>query len=394
MTRLSLAIAALAVIAFATAAPAQDPAAVYQQQPKQSFRFAGDTLARYEWTKDIPIVAPPPGGGDPVHGLVDESRYRLQLRPRIEANIGPVELGVGGEFNYSEDENDVPPEGQSLTLIRDNYRSRDARLDLAYAKVKLGPLTAQGGRFFMPIPFTEMIWDRDLRPQGGAASLTLGEAQSPARIGFHGIYATGSHVFDDEGDFAGSEALEGGATEMFGGAAELSLGRTGESVLSVMGAYLEFDELNKLEPPIRRQNTRAAGLIVGKYHVFDIVGRLTRGGQVPMQLVFDYCWNTEIEQNNKGLWFAAVLGAIGVSPARLEYTYAKVDKDATLAAYNSDDFFWGTGWEGHRGDIGVSTRKNNSLHAIAQWQRFKDSPDPLVREQWVKRWRLEWRTQF
>jgi hypothetical protein len=34
------------------------------------------------------------------------------------------------------------------------------------------------------------------------------------------------------------------------------------------------------------------------------------------------------------------------------------------------------------------------MHAIAQWQRFKDSPDPIVREQWVKRWRLEWRTQF
>ena len=113
-----------------------------------------------------------------------------------------------------------------------------------------------------------------------------------------------------------------------------------------------------------------------------------------MQLVFDYCWNNAVDAENKGLWFAAVLGAIGVSPARLEYTYAKVDKDATLAAYNSDDFFWGTGWEGHRGDLGVSTRKNNSIHGIAQWQRFKDSPDPLVRDEWVTRYRLEWRTRF
>ncbi len=372
MTRGPLALASLAVLALAATAPAQDPA-VYQQQPKQSFRFTGDTLIRYEWTRNIPQAS-----GE----LVDEDRYRLQARPRIELRVGPIELGTGGAFNYSSDENDIPPEGQPLlTLVRDNYRSRDARLDLAYGKLTLGPFTGQGGRFVMPIPFSEMIWDRDLRPQGGAATLLLGRAASPARISFHGIYATGSHVFEDE-------------SVMYGGAAELSLGRAGESTLSVMGSYLEFDDLDKLETPIRRQNTRVAGLIVGRYHVFDIVGRITRGGQLPLQLVFDYCWNTEIDENNKGLWLAAVLGATDVSRARLEYTYAKVDKDATVAAFTTDDFFWGTGWEGHRADLGAATRKNNSVHAIAQWQRFKDNPNPVIRDQWVTRWRLEWRTTF
>jgi hypothetical protein len=382
MIPIRLATTTLAALAVSGTSAAQDPGAVYQQQPNQAFRFAGDTLARYEWTKDVP-------GGVP-----DASRYRLQARPRIEMRIGPVELGVGGEFNYSEDENDVPPEGESLTIIRDNYRSRDARLDLAYGKLTLGPLIAQGGRFFMPIPLTEMIWDRDLRPQGGAATIQLGKAESPARLALHGIYAIGSHVFDDEGDFRDVSLPDESATQMYGGGAELSLGRAGESTLSVLGAYLEFKDTPSLQPEIRRQNTRIAGLIVNEYQVFDIVGRLGRGGQVPTQLVFDYCWNSAVDENNKGLWLAAVLGAIGVSPARLEYTYAKVDKDATLAAYNSDDFFWGTGWEGHRIDLGVSTRKNNSVHAIAQWQRFKDSPDALVQEQWVKRWRLEWRTRF
>lgn len=380
----------LALFALAGTARGQDPAAVYQQQPNQAFRFAGDTLGRYEWTKDIPVAGAP---GEPL-ALVDANRYRLQARPRIEMRFGPVELGVGGEFNYSEDENDVAPEGQSLTIIRDNYRSRDARLDLAYGKVSFGPLTAQGGRFLMPIPFTEMIWDKDLRPQGGAASVQLGNAQSPARLALHGLYSLGSHVFDDEGDYKEVDLGDEKPAQVYGGAAELALGRAGESQLHVLGAYLEFKDLVQLQPQIRRQNTRVAGLIVPEYKVFDIVARLTRGGQVPAQLVFDYCWNNAIEENNKGLWLAAVLGAIGVSPARLEYVYAKVDKDATVAAYNSDDFFWGTGWEGHKADIGVSTRKNNSVHAIAQWQRFKDSPDPLVREQWVKRWRLEWRTSF
>jgi hypothetical protein len=376
-----LAATSLCVLAMSGAASGQD-AAVYQPQQKQAFRFAGDSLARYEWTKDIPTAGVDPTTGDETITLVDVNRYVIQVRPRLELTMGPVQLGAGGAFNYSDDENDKGPDGVTTPpLIRDNYRSRDARLDLAWGKLTLGPVVAQGGRFIMPIPFTEMIWDRDLRPQGGAASVTFGGAQSSARFSLHGIYATGSHVFEDQ-------------SAMYGGAAQLSLGRVGQGTFDAMGAYLEFNDLNKLEPAIRRQNTRLAGLIVGEYKVVDLIGRLNRGGQVPTQFVIDYCWNTAINTNNKGLWLAAVLGAVGVSPAQLSYTYAKLDKDATVAAFTTDDFFWGTGWEGHRGDIGVTTRKNNSIHAIAQWQRFKDNPDPLISQQWVRRWRLEWRTNF
>ena len=81
----------------------------------------------------------------------------------------------------------------------------------------------------------------------------------------------------------------------------------------------------------------------------------------------------------------------GTTPARLEYTYAKVDRDAGLGAFTTDDFFWATGWEGHRVDIGVRSGGHTSLHAIGQLQRFKDSPRPEEREDWIKRYRLEWR---
>jgi hypothetical protein len=113
-----------------------------------------------------------------------------------------------------------------------------------------------------------------------------------------------------------------------------------------------------------------------------------------MQLVGDYCWNTAVDQDNKGLWLAVVLGTLPTSRTRLEYTYAKIDKDATVAAFNTDDFFWGTGWEGHRADLATGGARKSSFHAIAQWQRFKDSPNPDQRELWVKRFRLEWRTSF
>ena len=229
----------------------------------------------------------------------------------------------------------------------------------------MGPVVVEGGRFLMPIPFTEMIWDRDLRPQGGAVALQYVPKTSASRFALHGIYATGSHVYEDE-------------SVMYGGGLDLTFAAGQESSLQLVGSYLQFEDLDKLEPQIRRQNTRVAGLYVHDYHVVDLIARIRRGGQVPLELVANYAWNTAVDQDGHGLWLAAMLGNVGTSRASLAYTYAKVDKDATVAAFNTDDFFWGTGWEGHRLDLATGTVKSSSIHGIAQRQRFKDSPDPDV----------------
>ncbi len=335
-----------------------------QSKSWHGFELKWDALARQEWTEELAFQPTP-------------DRWMLRLRPALEFGTDQIHLGVGGDFIYSKDKNYEP----KPVVARDNYRSRDARLDLAYGKVKLGPLVAQGGRFFMPIPFTEMIWDRDLRPQGGAVALQYASKTSASRFALEGIYATGSHVYEDE-------------SVMYGGALNLTFAAGQESSLQLVGAYLQFEDLEKLQPQVRRQNTRVAGLFVHDYHVVDLIARIRRGGQVPLELVANYAWNTAVNQNGHGLWLAAVLGNVGVSRASLAYTYAKVDKDATVAAFNTDDFFWGTGWEGHRLDLATGTVKSSSVHGIAQKQRFKDSPDATIASQWVTRYRLEWRTSF
>jgi len=71
-----------------------------------------------------------------------------------------------------------------------------------------------------------------------------------------------------------------------------------------------------------------------------------------------------------------------------------VDKDATVAAYATDDFFWGTGWQGHRGDVGVKAGEHIAVHTIGQLQRFKDSPRIAERDHWVKRYRVEVRLGY
>src|SRR5262245_14729083 len=107
-------------LSLAIAAACAAPLSGAQAAQQQSFSFTADGLARYEWTKDL-FDSP------------DQSRWRLQARPRLEFNYKSLQLGVGGEFNYSDDENTLPPPGAtSLAILRDNYDSRDARVDLAF----------------------------------------------------------------------------------------------------------------------------------------------------------------------------------------------------------------------------------------------------------------------
>jgi hypothetical protein len=339
------------------------------QGADEGLRFKADALLRQEWTQDIFQAA-------------DVDRWRIQARPRLEYGGKWLTVGVGGDFNYSEDENDVPPPGvATLALVRDNYRSQDARLDLAFASIQPASwVRLEGGRFFMPIALTEMVWDRDLRPQGAAVHLIVGES----RFVLSGLAAQGSHVYDDDD------------TEMLIVSAGFNSPPETETKFELLASYITFRDETLLEPAIRRQNTRssAGGPLALDYRVIDGIVRLRHEGVFPWQIVGDFCWNTAADTDRQGIWAALVLGSTRVSRGRFEYTYANVDKDATLAAYAGDDFFWGTGWEGHRGDIGVRLSENSALHGVAQIQRFKDSPREAERDHWVKRYRAELRITY
>jgi hypothetical protein len=194
--------------------------------------------------------------------------------------------------------------------------------------------------------------------------------------------AQGSHVFED----ADVKMLIVSGQATFAGQADSSL--------QLIGSYVAWDEVTGLETMIRRQNTRVLGQLVEEYRVVDLQARIRPAFDPPMQLVADYCWNTAVDEENKGLWLAALIGSLQSSRARLEYTYANVDKDATLAAYATDDFFWATGWEGHRGDLGFKTSSKSSVHVVGQLQRFRDAPRPEERDHWVKRLRLDLRVNY
>jgi len=366
----------------AALAPAQEPAPLFQPEKQYSFKVKVDALSREEWTVGI---------FDAPGRFHNDDRWRLQARPRMEIGINRVTVGFGGEFNYSQDKNYLPA---NQAIIRDNYRSREARVDLAFARWQIGSgARLEGGRFEMPVALTEMLWDRDLRPQGGALTLEAHDEGGRPRLGLTLLGARDSHVFDDDGV---GMLLASGAG--FFGAGE-------QGRIEVRGTFVKFTSVDKLETRIRRQNSRIGGLLFQDYDVLDGIVRYRRDGGVPVQLVADVCWNLGADptaraageaprKNNQGLWLAAVVGSTRSRRLRLEYTFARVDKDATVAAYATDDFFWATGWLGHRGDLGVKATDHIAFHVVGQLQRFKDSARIEERDHWVKRYRSEIRVSY
>ncbi len=350
------------------AVPVLGQVRVSAPQKQETYRFETDAMARQEWTLKR-FEAP------------DENRWRLRLMPQIEIGRTWIFAGAGGDFNYSKDKNTegIPETG----TYADNYESRSARLDLAYLRVQpISWLSVQGGRFAMPVGLTDMLWDHDLRPQGAALTLQYSGRGDLARLALTGLGARGSHVFKDE------------KTDMLlvSGNAVIAGGRT--SQIDLTGSLLQFTGFDKpdgLDPRLFRQNVALAGHLVDRYRVVDLVGRLRGEGAAPVELYIDYCWNTELEQDNKGLWTGIVLGSLLTSRGRMEYTYARVGREATLGAYATADFLWSTGWEGHRGELAAKTGQTSSFHVIGQLQRFRSASTPEEARHWVRRIRVEWR---
>jgi Putative porin len=356
----------LILLSSAGAARAQQPADQPFQQKTSGFQVDG--LFRQEWTTKF------------FDGTPTVTRQRGRLLPHILEGGDRFTIGVGGDFNYSSDKNTDPNgDGSKPNLLRDNYKSRSARLDHAFVHIQpVSSIALDGGRFPMPFGVTEMTWDKDLRAQGGAVRLLSKPTGEIEGLSLGALYSQSGHVFDD-----GQARVV-----VLNGTARIKAGE--ESRLELSGSIFDWKKLNELEPMIRRQNTRGPdGTITGEYRIADIVGRIRLSGTMPLEIVGDYAWNTRLSTGNRGIWVAASLGSLTASRARAEYTYATIDRDAVVAAYNTDDFFWATGWQGHRLELASKMSDRLTAHAIGQIQRFKDSANLAERDHWLQRFRLE-----
>ena len=89
-----------------------------------------------------------------------------------------------------------------------------------------------------------------------------------------------------------------------------------------------------------------------------------------------------MDDDNSGLWLAAiVLGSTGHARAAASSTPTpRWTRTPRWPPTATDDFIWGTGWTGHRLDLGVRMSDRASSHVVGQLQKFKDSPIQAERD--------------
>jgi hypothetical protein len=270
----------------------------------------------------------------------DIERWRSFVRPELdwfatERFMVGMRLGV----EWSSDDN--------LTNDRrmDNYRSDNFWIDRAYIQASAGAFTFWGGIVPMPIRATEMLWDHDIQVPGAAVSYFHPFAPET------GLTLTGGYFYGPQREHDHSH---NGAFQ-----AVLNLGPPGGVFVNWSESFWTFTNLDNTATHFIRQNTQGPpGQYASEFRLIDSLVTLTVPiGKVPATLSVDWVHNfgaIESEYSN-GYEVALVVGQTG-NPGNVQFfnVWQYIEQDAVLGAYNSDDWWFHTWYDGDRVGVAVT----------------------------------------
>ncbi|MCI0411224.1 putative porin [bacterium] len=326
-------------------------------------RFTSQLMLRYERQTFTQIPLP----RDAVN------RYRLRWRPGLLFLPHPdLELAIEGEANVIEEsDEDVPaprsPEFHTPVFDRDNFKRDDVVLSRAYLRYTPVPqLDLRAGKFENPFLVTEMLWDNDLHPNGVALQTEYVSADEKIRLTGRIADYYASHYQDDRTNVF---AVQGGVQT-----------RLGNATVTFATAYYDYD-VKELPVFLFRTNTRSDPTLINDYNLLDLIGRVRFNFSIPLVVQLDHVHNTAAPdtsmplvnavrlnrlrspnspkattdhtiptgRGNDGILAEILIGKLDVArDFRIGYGFHRVESDAVLAAYSTDDWWFVTRVKGHR----------------------------------------------
>jgi len=294
-------------------------------------------------------------------------RGRFELRPEGDVDLSDrLRVGVRAVFDDG-----TEPNYDDLAYF-DNYHSRGAALERYYVLATPGPFAIRAGAFGMPLLATEMLWDHDVQTPG--ASVAWQDSTGSLTLAAAGFY--GPQRNHDRSRIAAGQAIWRGGDD-----SRLSW--------ELAAAYWSFD-IRNLDGAYVRQNTRGPAEPYRGYatdfHLGDLLLRFHFPlGGLPVLVSLDGIDNFAAPRR-KRLAFegTAAVGSLG-TPGRWRafYTYQYVQRDAVVGAYNTDDWWFHTWYEGHRAGIGVTILPRVYVQLAGMLQRRLDA------DRWVHRYTLD-----
>lgn len=288
-----------------------------------------------------------------------------------EDNVG---LELAGALKLSAGTDDERENRANL----DNESSDDFEIGELYLRWRRGDGLLEAGRSYLPFDLSAMVWDADLRPVG------LSWRWDRSIVAYDRLSVTAGYL--------APSTLDDFRSRLAGAQAAYHWREGAPTAASARLAYLAYHELDAFLPEqLVRTNRLAGGELASDFRIVDLFldVRLAAAGR-PLDLSLDVAHNLEAEEDGSAARFGAVWGrAEGVGAWELGGAWQRVERDAVLAAFNEDDWWFPTRMRGFRLWAGVGLGPATALE-VAYFRERRDDLDDHVERLFVD-WTWFWR---
>lgn len=400
------------------------------QKTVSSVRGEVAKLSRLKFSGDLRLRFEPFFGGGAATAAAPQNRFRERYRLRFNVNTKISDDFAAGLSLASGDLGDPVSTNSTLTGF---YTRKPIAIDKAYGVYNphnFKPLTITAGKFGYTWQRTELTWDNDLNPEGASEQLAWdwkGKVFSHfAVIGFE------TPIF---------EAGGGPDTYMTGGQVQTGWTFGNRIKFGANAAYYDFGNpdtivQNQGQTPgngLATQGTSNTGggnfgfsastltnnfgviggkrVFASKYGIFDAIGRLdidTGNKRWPVYALVDYIQNTRACSNlgafvaagvtaptcdgnqRHGYWAELKAGQTkNKGDILVGYTFARIERDAVLSAFDFSDLRQPTNVLMHRIEAGYQLHPHVQLFFTGLIGRQIVTAQSPNLERWLKRFQFD-----
>jgi hypothetical protein len=437
---------------FASASAAQEevnqggePQVMKGGPPKQSNEDRWKRLGPFSFSGDLRLRAEPSFGGPADHSQ-QRMRERIRLRFNVDAQLNDE---VKGGFSLASGDLNNPISTNQTT--NQFYTRKPFDVDRAFVTYNphyFKALTLTGGKFSYPWYNTEMIWDKDLNPEGVAQTLAWNFNQSPVvkRLAFVGFELPFTET-------AGVALKNKSIVEsiVYGGQVQTKWQLADWLRLSAYAGYYDWHLADPIALAVAQANsagpefgllklnsnsnqnsvTTTTGTLIAtaqqvitnaqfasKFGLFDSIARFdikTPAPRWPVVILGDFVQNTKACANvsnilpapansavetfaqsrnaicdprqRRGYWLEADVGSTEEKGDwEFGYTRTFIEREAVLGVFNYSEMRQGSNLTSHRVEVLYQAYKNVQLNFIGLFGRpLVTAGSPAPAESFVKR---------
>jgi hypothetical protein len=317
-----------------------------------NFNFSGDVRVRYEpWFQK---------------GTKDRNRERVRLRFNV---TGKLTDEISGGFSLASGTLDDPVStNQTFTGF---LNRKNIGIDKAYVTYKPNYakfLKLDAGKFSFPWYRTPMTFDSDINPEGFAQTLSFDVKSSVLKnVTFVGFQLPINEVSSGADSFI----LGGQIQTQFQFSPKVKLGLYGAGInflrTDPLGVAAAGRVAGTLVGSLNNSNTlrkNSSGTVIGyasKFAYLDAILKLDleTSKRFPTSILFDFVNNVRGPHERSGYWTEIAVGKQKeAKDVQLGYTFARIEKDAVVSAFNESDLRASTNVLQHKFQFAYMVKSN------------------------------------